>query len=434
MFRRTAVLLLLLMGIPSTALLRAQDPVTLEAPAALRDLVTVVWQAYSDEAPPAFVDAGGDVLASNDRATLETAAQVAYLLPDTGLIAQADRPEVAAFLDWAASTDAQAALIAADYLPATVTIIDQAGNEIALDQPLQSAITPYSLATYLVYGVGAADRLVAASYLGAPGETGAARMTAFDPRFPELSGFGMSQREINIEAVAGLAPELILTSTRTQWLDTAAELGIPFILFEGETIAALQESVRLTGLAFGAGSTALAERWIAEYDAIVAEIAAAVASASGEPPRVLFVGSEPQRVASGEMYQSAMIQAAGGVSVSGDLPGYWNDVNLEQVLLWDPEIIFVATYSPESYTTITTSPEWAAVPAVAAGRVYAMPSYVAPWDTPIQESILGIQWLASIMQPEVFTFDCAARTADFYATYYQFELPEAELAAVCDQP
>jgi iron complex transport system substrate-binding protein len=60
-----------------------------------------------------------------------------------------------------------------------------------------------------------------------------------------------------------------------------------------------------------------------------------------------------------------------------------------------------------------------------------MPSYVAPWDTPIQESVLGIIWLANTLYPNQMTLDCATEVDYFYQTFYGYELPEAELTALC---
>jgi iron complex transport system substrate-binding protein len=131
------------------------------------------------------------------------------------------------------------------------------------------------------------------------------------------------------------------------------------------------------------------------------------------------------------MYQSSIVSAAGGTSVTSDLTGYWNDTNLEQILVWNPDIVITVPYSGESANTIRDSAEWQVVSAVQNGQVYEMPSYVAPWDTPIPESVLGVIWLTNKLYPEQTELDCSTETAYFYRTFYGYELPEEELTALC---
>jgi ABC-type Fe3+-hydroxamate transport system substrate-binding protein len=81
---------------------------------------------------------------------------------------------------------------------------DQGGREVTVAQPVTRLASPYSLATYLAYGVGAGDRVVAAGFLGARDPDGIAAMTRIDPRFPDLVAFA-GQETTNVEAIAALA-------------------------------------------------------------------------------------------------------------------------------------------------------------------------------------------------------------------------------------
>jgi iron complex transport system substrate-binding protein len=257
-------------------------------------------------------------------------------------------------------------------------------------------------------------------------------MEAIDPRFPQLSGYVMNQREINVEEVANLAPDVILTSARSAWLDAVAELNIPVVLFQGESPELLKESMALVGQIFGPNAAARAAAWSAYYDSIFSRVVEATADLTPEErPRVLLIGEEPLRVISGEMYQTDIIAAAGGQSVSADLTGFWNDVNLEQIVLWDPDVIVIVPYGSVTPETITGSPEWSVISAVQNGQVYKMPSWVAPWDTPVPDSVLGIIWLAQRLFPGRVDLDCAAEAVTFYRTFYNYAIPEDEIAAVC---
>lgn len=432
--RRVLAVLLIVSFLMIPGLTTAQDNAlfTIQADEALQPAISALYAASFAGAAPGYVTENADLLITSDAAALAaaTAALPDYFLPGAGMVAASDNADASAFVDFAVSPDGQQVLIDAGFLPASVTVTDQAGNTVEIPQPVRKVITPHSIATYTVYGVGGADRLVAAGFLGAREEPGVSRMTLIDPHFPDIASTTMSQKEINIEEVAHLAPDVILTSKRSQWLDAVAELNIPVVLFEGETPDKLQEAVQIIGKILGPNTAAHADAWIAYYDSVLAKIAEETAGVS-TPPTILIVGSEPLRVASGEMYQSFMAAAAGGKSVSADLTGYWNDSNLEQILVWNPGIIVAVPYSNGSVDTIKTSAEWQVANAVKNGKVYEMPSYVAPWDTPVPESVLGVIWLAKTLYPDQVDLDCATEVSYFYRTFYDYEMPEAELAALC---
>lgn len=416
----------------ASGLVMAQDaPFTIQADESLRPGIDALYAAMFDGASPSYGDADADLLVTSDAEALAAADPLPdYFLPDGGIVALTGNADAARFVEFAVSPDGQQVLIDAGLLPASVTIIDQVGNTIEIPQPVRKVITPHSIATYTVYGVGGADRLVAGAFLGARDEPGISRMTQIDPRFPELNSYTMSQREINVEEVALLAPDVILTSARSQWLDAVAELHIPVVLFNGETPEALKEAVQIVGQILGPNTAARADAWVAYYDSIFTTVTEATASLE-KRPTVLFSGSEPLRIASSEMYQTFMVQAAGGSSVSGDLTGYWNDVNLEQIAVWNPEVIFTASYDGPTLDIFLDSPEWQVINAVQNGQVYQMPSYVAPWDTPIPESVLGIIWMTETLYPDLVDLDCATETDYFYRAFYGYQLAEDEITALC---
>jgi iron complex transport system substrate-binding protein len=427
----TSFAILLICGSP---LVYAQTvPFTIQADAGLQPALTALYGALYDGAEPTFVDADGDLLATTDAAALAEAgdAMPAYFLPGAGLALLCDTPEVLAFTAFAVSPDGQEVLIDEGLLPGVVTLTDQGGNTVEVPQPVRRIISTYSMGTYYIYAVGARGQLVSAGYLGARDPAGQAAMERIDSRFPEIDNL-VRQDEVNAEEVAALQPDLVLGSPRFEWIDTVAELGVPIFLYEGETPERIKQAMLLTGGLLGPNARARAEAWVAYYDAVFEAITVQTDTLDEEErPRVLFSGTEPQRIASGDMYQTAMIEAAGGVSVSAELRGYWNDVNLEQILLWGPDVIFVVPYGGASVEAITESEEWQTLAAVRDGRVYRVPKLVAPWDTPVPDSVLGIVWMAQTLYPEVVELDCTAETEYFYGTFYDYDISAHEVADLC---
>ncbi|MFW5714526.1 MAG: ABC transporter substrate-binding protein, partial [Brevefilum sp.] len=118
-------------------------------------------------------------------------------------------------------------------------------------------------------------------------------------------------------------------------------------------------------------------------------------------------------------------------SVSADLSGFWNDVNLEQILIWDPDVIIVPPYGGATVSSITESSEWQILDAVQAGRVYQMPKLVVPWDTPSTDSVLGIVWMAQMLHPELVDLDCSNEAEYFYNTFYDYAITDDEIQTIC---
>ena len=352
---------------------------------------------------------------------------------DCGDTVSSKTPIMRGFLQFVVGPDGQQVAIELGLLPDSVEVVDQAGVTVTVPQPVRRIISAYSMATYYAYTLGAGDQLAAATYLGMGGSARQDIMRRVDPDFDRVftAISDMSQDSLNLEEAAALQPDLILTSARTTWLETAGELGLPIIRFEGESPERLQAAMELLGAVLGPNAAYRAAQFNAYYDHVLEQVLSQT-EAIADPARVYFSGTDPLRTASGEMYQASMIEAAGGELVSADLPGYWNDVNLEQVLTWEPEVIFVVTYGGASVEAITESEEWAVVEAVQAGRVYQLPHFISPWDTPVPDSILGIIWMAQTLYPDQVTLDCASQVRGFYARFYDYRMSEEEAQSLCE--
>ena len=310
---------------------------------------------------------------------------------------------------------------------APVEIVDQTGHAIRVDRPVEHLVSVYGAGTYYAYTLGVADRLAMAWYIGVKGLSNASEaMFRLEPRLEKILAFG----DPNVEEMIAREADLILVdgSRHGAFAEQMNDLGVPTLQFLVETPEALKEAVRLLAGAFGDVERARAEAFADDYDRVTAGITADLAGiADDERARVLFLGTDPLTVASGDMYQARLIEAAGGTLVSGGLSGYWNEVNLEQILLWNPDVILIPPYGPVQPDDLLDSEDWLAIRAVQDGRVHRLPRVIAPIDTPVPESLLGIAWMAEALYPDRVTFDLAAETARFYAAYYGYALSDDEL-------
>ena len=309
-----------------------------------------------------------------------------------------------------------------------IGLVDQTGRSVVVSQPVERVASVYGSGTYFLYALGVGDRLVAAWYTGVKGLSQAwDAMFRLEPRLADILCFG----DPNVEELAARKPDLILAdgARHAAFSETMSALGIPTIQYLVETPDALVQAMTITGEALGGDAKARAVQFRDDFARILDAAARDVAAVpDDERPRVLFVGTSPLQVAGGAMYQTLLVEAAGGRSVAAHLVGSWNTVTLEQVLVWNPEVIVIAPYGSVTPSTFLDSPDWQSVRAVAQGRVYRMPRVVAPMDTPVPESVLGIVWLAGVLYPERTTLDMATEATAFYSTYYGYALSAEELA------
>lgn len=308
-----------------------------------------------------------------------------------------------------------------------VLVVDQAGREVVVPSQPNRIASAFGVATPYLYALLSPDQIVAARYLGLPDHPlSQAVMTRVDPRYQEKALGG----EITVEELVAKNVDLVFAGLKHKDLaQLLGEVGIPTILIGPETFEAVQEATLLIGRALGQEERAQA--LIMFYQRILAAIAAATSNIPPQDrPKVLVLGTAALRVASGSMYQSRMVELAGGISLTQGLPGSWQNVNIEQILIWNPDVLVVVPYSPVSPANLMGDPLWAEISAVKHGRVHKMPQLLFAWDTPIPESVLGILWLAELLHPGQVQLDLGNTIRDFYREFYRCELSWEELNAL----
>ena len=130
--------------------------------------------------------------------------------------------------------------------------------------------------------------------------------------------------------------------------------------------------------------------------------------------------------AGSEMYQSALIELAGGSNVADEITDtYWVDIDYEQLLAWDPEYIILASDADYTCEDVKNDPNLASCQAVVNGNVYQMPGDEEAWDSPVPSGILGAVWMASVLHPEQISQDTFDQMEEeYYETFYDFSVEE----------
>lgn len=120
-------------------------------------------------------------------------------------------------------------------------------------------------------------------------------------------------------------------------------------------------------------------------------------------------------------YTGLMMKHAGAVNVAASTIKGFKQVSMEQVIAWNPQVIFVQNRYPGVVNEIRSNPQWQVIDAVKNHRVYLMPEYAKAWGYPMSEAMgIGELWMAKKLYPEKFNdIDMHKIANDWYRKFYR---------------
>lgn len=302
---------------------------------------------------------------------------------------------------------------APQYYPITVT--DQAGREVIIEEEPQRLISAYYITTSLLMALDLEDRMVGIE--NDPQKRAVYALSA--PDLLDLPTVGTA-KELDLEVVASLEPDLLILPLKLKNTVEALEtLGFDVLLVDPE------DQERLIGMIELVARAADQQQEAAQLLAFIEEQQVFLADAleGVERPSVYLAGNSSMlRTAGNAMYQANMIHLAGGVNTANEIGDtYWAEIDYEQLLTWDPEYIILAAEATYTVEDVLNDPNLASCTAVRNGNVYRLPNKAEAWDSPVPGSILGALWLANILhEDKVSDAECAARMDAYYETFYGF--------------
>ena len=98
--------------------------------------------------------------------------------------------------------------------------------------------------------------------------------------------------------------------------------------------------------------------------------------------------------------------------------GTGNEVDMEQILLWDPDVILFAPGS--IYSDVKNRPEWQAVTAIRNGEYYEVPFGPYNWMgfPPSVQRYLGMIWMAQLLYPDAAQYDLYGAVLEYFRLFY----------------
>src|SRR3954453_3425706 len=308
-----------------------------------------------------------------------------------------------------------------------VSVTDGAGRSVAVPSHIArvfpagppAAITIYTAAPDLLLGWPRPNRPAEREFLLPD--------VGSRPEVGRVTGRGNTA---NLEAVLALKPDLIVdigsvNATYVSLADRVQEqTGIPYALLDGR-FDGIAATYRIIGALIGRGGQAEA---LARYaEETIATISGRIAAIPRERrPRVYYArGPRGLETGLGGSINVETIELL-AQNVAGATRGGLSNVSIEQVLLWNPEVI--VTIDQDFAAHVYDDQAWALVEAVRARRVHLSPKLPFGWVDfpPSVNRLIGLRWLAKILYPDRFPEDLRALSRDFYTRFYHVTPNEAQ--------
>ena len=318
------------------------------------------------------------------------------------------------------------------------TFTDQIGREVTVPDKVDRIVVLQHQTLNLLVQMNATDKIVGVmsnwkQQLG----SNYARLA---PELVSKASLG-DLTHVDAEKLVALHPQVVFVTNYApqEMIDKISSLGIPAVAIslrhddEGEKnklnpTMADEEQVYVKGLYEGIMLTGNIINKPEEAKALIkaTENGRSIVSnrlqALPEEKRVRAYMANPELTTYGSgKYTGLMMKHAGAVNVAASTIKGFKQVSMEQVIAWNPQVIFVQNRYPGVVNEIQSNPQWQVIDAVKNHRVYLMPEYAKAWGYPMPEAMgIGELWMAKKLYPEKFNdVDIHKIANDWYRKFYR---------------
>ena len=324
------------------------------------------------------------------------------------------------------------------------TFEDLAGNSITLEKEVEKVYIAGSvqplLSVYLYYN-GGADGLVSAPEVS----KSIIESSLFNKVWPEIASLTPHKEDINIEEVLLYGPDVVFLTGNGEGENYEAlkNAGLNVISFptaasgnEFDTFAATESWLSQMAEVFG--DTSASDALIKYNEDTKYEVAEALKSVPEEDKKqalIIFqLSDNTLKVAGSGHYSEFWLENTGVENAAKDVEKLV-DVDIEQLMKWDPDIIYLTTFSPampeDLYENRIEGFDFSSLSAVKNKQIYKIPLGSYRWYAPSCECALMLKWMAKTNYPEVFKdTDITEETKVFLKEFCSYEAADEEISAL----
>lgn len=316
--------------------------------------------------------------------------------------------------------------------PATRTFTDSTGREVTVDAEITRIAVSGPLAQQVLFSL-APDKMIG---IATEWDSSAEQYLATEYyNLPILGQLYGGKGELNLEQLLSAAPQIVIDVGESKGdvgtdMDALQEqTGITFVHVNA-TLSTMGDAYRMLGELLGMEEEA--EQLAVYSEDVYSHILEIVGSV--EKANLLYVtGEEGLNVIAQGAYHGEVIDLLGNNLAVVDDPsskGSGNEVDMEQILNWNPDVII---FSDESiFDTVGDDPMWQTVTAIATNRYYEVPAGPYNWlgFPPSVQRLLGMMWMTELLYPEAVDYDLYEEVKTFYDLFYHCELTSEQFDAL----
>lgn len=310
--------------------------------------------------------------------------------------------------------------------PATHTFTDSLGREVTLPSKLSKIAISGPLAQIVVFAI-APEMMV-----GVANDWGEEAKGLIPDEYytlPKLGQLYGGKGELNLETLLQSGAEVVIDvgeqkGSMTDDLNALQEqTGIPFVHIDCYT-GHMGDTYRTLGALLGKETEGNA---LGEYCDMVYSRTNKIAESVEKANLLYCLGDKGQNVIAQGSYHAEVIDLLSNnlaVVESPSSKGTGNEVDMEQILKWNPDVILFAPGSV--YATVGEDSAWQGVTAIKEGRYYEVPNGPYNWMgfPPSVQRMLGMMWMAKLLYPETVDYDLQAEVTEYFKLFYHTDLTD----------
>lgn len=272
----------------------------------------------------------------------------------------------------------------------TVTITDVAGRTVNVPAQVNKVVGTGCSAREIVY-LNASDKIVGIEQTETNSTGGWGNQLPYMIAHPELMSLPIvgdaRKTVINYEAIANLKPDVVFAADATQAADIESKTGIPTVVVytmgvgTTEQMAKYKDSLKIMGKVLG--KTERADELVSYINSCEEDLNKRTKDDAASKNTTAYVGGHAYRGSHGITSTNAfyppfrMVNAKNvASSVSTNDTSIAVQIDKEQLINWNPDVIFIEESSLASVVNDTTKyPEYKDLKAVKNDQVYGLMSY-----------------------------------------------------------
>ena len=316
--------------------------------------------------------------------------------------------------------------------PETRVFTDSVGREVTVPAQIDQVAVSGPMAQIVLFAL-CPDKLVGIS--NAWDESAAQYLDTEYYNLPLLGQLYGGKGELNLETLLESGAQVVIDvgeakGSIVEDLDALQEqTTIPFVHIDA-ALATMDETYTLLGDLLGMPDEAKA---LADYCRSTYDRALTIAD-SVEKANLLYVTGDAglNVIAQGSYHAEVIDLLSNNLAVVDDpsSKGTGNEVDMEQILNWNPDVIL---FAPDSvYDTMAGDAAWQGVTAIQNGAYYEVPMGPYNWMgfPPSVQRLLGMLWMAKVLYPEAADYDLYTEAAQYFKLFYHCDLTREQYDAL----